>query len=125
MECPDGCPKQVYDVMRDCWDIDPKQRPTFKKIYRKLDEVYRSFVPVGNWFKQHVIYLCTHFTIPLWNWYALNADDSQKNIIMWNCPFWPAVLFLSLPVGRPKPCHSKSYWLILGLFGMFNKISSF
>ena len=48
MECPDGCPKKVYDVMRDCWDIDPKQRPTFKTIYKTLDEVYKSFVPVGN-----------------------------------------------------------------------------
>lgn len=48
MECPDGCPKQVYRVMRDCWDIDPRQRPTFQTIYRKLDEVHQSFVPVGN-----------------------------------------------------------------------------
>ncbi|KAJ7388181.1 hypothetical protein OS493_039356 [Desmophyllum pertusum] len=48
MECPDGCPNKVYDVMRDCWDIDPNQRPTFKIIFKKLDEVYRSFLPVGN-----------------------------------------------------------------------------
>lgn len=48
MECPDGCPRKVYDVMRDCWDIDPSKRPTFKAIHITLDEVHQSFLPVGN-----------------------------------------------------------------------------
>lgn len=47
MECPDGCPQRVYNVMRDCWEIDPKHRPSFKTIYSQLDEIYRSFLPVG------------------------------------------------------------------------------
>ncbi|XP_073242312.1 tyrosine-protein kinase CSK-like [Porites lutea] len=47
MECPDGCPQRVYSVMRECWEIDPKQRPSFKTIYSELDQIYRSFLPVG------------------------------------------------------------------------------
>jgi len=48
MESPDGCPQKVYDVMRDCWEIDPKQRPSFAKIFSILDQIYKSFLPVGN-----------------------------------------------------------------------------
>lgn len=47
MECPDGCPQKVYIVMRDCWEINPKLRPSFEKIYTTLDDIYRSFV-TGN-----------------------------------------------------------------------------
>ncbi|KAL9963891.1 hypothetical protein ACROYT_G027446 [Oculina patagonica] len=45
MECPDGCPKQICDVMRNCWNIDPKQRPTFKSILGELDELLSIVVP--------------------------------------------------------------------------------
>lgn len=47
MEIPDGCPQRVYDVMRDCWEINPTQRPTFEKIFAALDHIYRSFL-AGN-----------------------------------------------------------------------------
>ncbi|XP_068688092.1 tyrosine-protein kinase CSK-like [Montipora capricornis] len=50
MECPDGCPQKIYCVMRNCWEINPKQRPSFEKIYAVLDDIYRSFVP-GNKFE--------------------------------------------------------------------------
>ena len=58
MECPDGCPQRVYSVMRECWEIDPKQRPSFKKIYSELDQIYRSFLPVGQLIIQQVEYHC-------------------------------------------------------------------
>eukprot|EP00042_Codosiga_hollandica_P051935 m.648991 g.648991 ORF g.648991 m.648991 type:complete len:456 (+) comp58388_c0_seq2:251-1618(+) len=32
MESPEGCSKDVYDVMLACWEIDPIKRPTFKKL---------------------------------------------------------------------------------------------
>ena len=31
MECPEACPKEVYDlIIMVCWEIDPVKRPTFK-----------------------------------------------------------------------------------------------
>lgn len=48
MECPDGCPVGVYDVMKDCWDITPNQRPTFHEIYKTLERFHQSFLPDGN-----------------------------------------------------------------------------
>ena len=47
MEIPDGCPQKVYDVMRDCWEMSPDQRPSFKKIFATLDHIYGSFL-AGN-----------------------------------------------------------------------------
>ncbi|XP_006812440.1 tyrosine-protein kinase CSK-like [Saccoglossus kowalevskii] len=37
MEAPEGCPDQIYRIMMKCWDLDPKQRPSFSEISRMLD----------------------------------------------------------------------------------------
>lgn len=37
MESPEGCPDHVYKVMKDCWDINPKKRPTFKHVRSQLN----------------------------------------------------------------------------------------
>eukprot|EP00051_Salpingoeca_urceolata_P024765 m.437758 g.437758 ORF g.437758 m.437758 type:complete len:439 (+) comp20273_c1_seq36:4204-5520(+) len=29
---PEGCPKDIYDVMVQCWALDPKNRPSFQRI---------------------------------------------------------------------------------------------
>ncbi|OCT87060.1 tyrosine-protein kinase CSK [Xenopus laevis] len=39
MDAPDGCPPVVYDVMKQCWHLDPKQRPTFRKLREQLEHI--------------------------------------------------------------------------------------
>ncbi|KAG8440307.1 hypothetical protein GDO86_006172 [Hymenochirus boettgeri] len=39
MDAPDGCPPVVYDVMKQCWHLDPKQRPTFRKLRDQLEHI--------------------------------------------------------------------------------------
>ena len=39
MECPDGCPDQVYSIMRECWEKEPMQRPNFTRVYSLLQRV--------------------------------------------------------------------------------------
>merc|ERR1712086_893082 len=37
MEKPESCPKDLYDkVMKWCWEIDAKNRPSFKQLADKL-----------------------------------------------------------------------------------------
>lgn len=36
MESPDGCPTEVYDMMRATWDLNPLKRPTFQDLKGKL-----------------------------------------------------------------------------------------
>ena len=33
MDPPDGCPNEIYQIMRDCWAADPDQRPNFVTSY--------------------------------------------------------------------------------------------
>uniref|UniRef100_A0A672S8R5 Tyrosine-protein kinase n=1 Tax=Sinocyclocheilus grahami TaxID=75366 RepID=A0A672S8R5_SINGR len=38
MEAPDGCPAAVYDLMKQCWTLDPAGRPSFRLLREKLQE---------------------------------------------------------------------------------------
>ena len=39
MDPPDGCPSEIYDVMKETWDIKPEKRPTFREIQTKLRDI--------------------------------------------------------------------------------------
>nr|XP_037289181.1 LOW QUALITY PROTEIN: tyrosine-protein kinase CSK-like [Rhipicephalus microplus] len=36
MESPEGCPSDVYELMRAAWQEEPQERPTFAQVLRKL-----------------------------------------------------------------------------------------
>lgn len=36
MEAPDGCPLEIYEMMRQTWDLNPSKRPTFAELKVKL-----------------------------------------------------------------------------------------
>jgi len=37
MESPEGCPKEIYDIMQLAWHRDPTMRPTFSNMRPKLE----------------------------------------------------------------------------------------
>jgi c-src tyrosine kinase len=39
MEAPEGCPTEIYDMMKQCWDLNPNKRPTFKELALKLHQL--------------------------------------------------------------------------------------
>ena len=39
MDCPQNCPAEVYYIMRECWNADPANRPTFSKLIDDLDRI--------------------------------------------------------------------------------------
>lgn len=39
MEAPEGCPIEIYDIMKQAWKIDAEERPTFASISIKLDHL--------------------------------------------------------------------------------------
>ncbi|CAB1322646.1 unnamed protein product [Coregonus sp. 'balchen'] len=39
MEAPDGCPEVVYEVMKQCWTLDPLVRPRFRVLREKLHHI--------------------------------------------------------------------------------------
>ncbi|XP_055850132.1 uncharacterized protein LOC129914768 [Episyrphus balteatus] len=36
MEAPEGCPAEIYEMMRQAWDLNPAKRPTFAELKVKL-----------------------------------------------------------------------------------------
>ena len=40
MPCPENCPEQLYDVMRECWTGDPDFRPSFETMVWKLENFF-------------------------------------------------------------------------------------
>uniref|UniRef100_UPI003AABC2F5 tyrosine-protein kinase CSK-like isoform X2 n=1 Tax=Centroberyx gerrardi TaxID=166262 RepID=UPI003AABC2F5 len=39
MECPDGCPEVVYNIMKQCWDLDPVARPSFNMLSETIQHI--------------------------------------------------------------------------------------
>ncbi|GFS62762.1 tyrosine-protein kinase CSK [Trichonephila inaurata madagascariensis] len=39
MEAPEGCPSEMYDIMKQAWDLEPDNRPTFADILKRLEHL--------------------------------------------------------------------------------------
>uniref|UniRef100_A0A673ANW6 Tyrosine-protein kinase n=1 Tax=Sphaeramia orbicularis TaxID=375764 RepID=A0A673ANW6_9TELE len=44
MPAPNGCPVEVSRLMTSCWQYDPKNRPSFKKLRTDLAAIYKKVV---------------------------------------------------------------------------------
>ena len=44
MEAPDSCPKEIYDIMKAAWELDPNKRPTFAEVLVKLENLHATTV---------------------------------------------------------------------------------
>ena len=42
MEAPDGCPPEIYEIMKQSWNLDPEKRPSFASIFVKLETMRKS-----------------------------------------------------------------------------------
>ncbi|XP_037946503.1 tyrosine-protein kinase Abl [Teleopsis dalmanni] len=42
MERPPGCPPEVYDLMRQCWQWNAADRPSFKSIHHALEHMFQE-----------------------------------------------------------------------------------
>ncbi|CAB4069722.1 ABL1 [Lepeophtheirus salmonis] len=42
MECPPGCPVRIYDLMRQCWNWTPVDRPTFLEIHYNMENMFQE-----------------------------------------------------------------------------------
>ncbi|GFY48211.1 hypothetical protein TNIN_184651, partial [Trichonephila inaurata madagascariensis] len=39
MEAPEGCPSEIYDIMKQAWDLEPDNQPTFADILKRLEHL--------------------------------------------------------------------------------------
>ena len=47
MECPEQCPKDIYDIMLDCWAKSPYERPLFSQVSERLNNVMKNNITSG------------------------------------------------------------------------------
>ena len=45
MEKPENCPNEIYELMLKCWEVNPKDRPTFDEIVDKISEINEKYNP--------------------------------------------------------------------------------
>ena len=51
---PATCPREIYDLMKECWNRQESQRPTFREIHMFLQRKNMGYDPVlelGVWNK--------------------------------------------------------------------------
>lgn len=63
MDCPQGCPVRVYELMKQCWLWSPGDRPTFSHIHHALETM----------FQETSITEGTRFFAFRWNWLLLTS----------------------------------------------------
>lgn len=39
MEAPEGCPSEIYEIMKQAWDLDVEKRPNFAQVLKKLEHL--------------------------------------------------------------------------------------
>ena len=42
MECPPGCPSRIYDLMKQCWNWEAVERPTFHDIHFAMEHMFQE-----------------------------------------------------------------------------------
>ena len=53
MECPPGCPMRVYELMRQCWNWESAERPTFYEIHYDMENMFQeSSITEGEFVKE-------------------------------------------------------------------------
>ena len=41
MPAPPNCPQNLYDIMRECWNAEAKDRPTFENLKEQFKTYYQ------------------------------------------------------------------------------------
>ncbi|XP_035761224.1 tyrosine-protein kinase Fes/Fps [Neolamprologus brichardi] len=44
MPAPHGCPIEISRIMNSCWQYDPRNRPSFKKLWIDLNAIYSKII---------------------------------------------------------------------------------
>ena len=48
LQQPGYCPREIYDLMRECWNREDVQRPTFREIHMFLQRKNMGYDPAQD-----------------------------------------------------------------------------
>ncbi|KAK7504484.1 hypothetical protein BaRGS_00004350, partial [Batillaria attramentaria] len=58
LPCPPNCPKEIYDLMRECWNRQESERPTFREIHMFLQRKNMGYNPQDEKLSQIQVPIC-------------------------------------------------------------------
>ena len=70
---PKNCPKEIYDLMCECWQRNESDRPNFREIHLFLQRKNLGYIPNVDWHCMHITdYVCN--LAALWGGIKLYLD---------------------------------------------------
>jgi len=42
LEIPEACPKEIYKLMNDCWNVNVTERPSFEVLFQSFESIWLS-----------------------------------------------------------------------------------
>ena len=80
MECPPGCPARIYDLMKQCWNWEPNERPSFHDIHFAMEHMFQeSSITEGTYISINN-YLTGHGTFMLFQLYFFRQIENILNL---------------------------------------------
>ncbi|PVD21718.1 hypothetical protein C0Q70_17518 [Pomacea canaliculata] len=58
LPCPPACPKEIYDLMRECWNRQESERPSFREIHMFLQRKNMGYNPQDEKLSQIQVPIC-------------------------------------------------------------------
>lgn len=58
LPCPSNCPKEIFDLMRECWNRQESERPTFREIHMFLQRKNMGYNPADEKLMQIQVPVC-------------------------------------------------------------------
>lgn len=55
---PPNCPKEIYDLMRECWNRQESERPSFREIHMFLQRKNMGYNPKDEKMNQIKVPIC-------------------------------------------------------------------
>ena len=76
---PEICLNEVYEIMLDCWQVDPNRRPSFDRIVRRIETAIREKETGGN---RYVSPNLKYVNYPVEKYYARegNLGSEEANV---------------------------------------------
>ena len=79
MPCPPGCPKNLYEIMLECWRKEEMERPTFETLHWKLEEFFH--LPNSDYLESAAVFF-------KWRWTLVVNCKHFIALGLWLCPFF-------------------------------------
>lgn len=78
MPKPENCPLEIYEIMTDCWQVEPQRRPTFAELSERIGKIIERQASKQD--SSRYICLMTDDTRNTSDYYAVPVESDPSNL---------------------------------------------